>query len=711
MKHPSPAVHPAERDDEPAVRRLERQAEEAGIRLTPGMAEGLARGNARMIAYVADLIALRGLKPAVQPRYDGGPVEPGQTYTMNENGPEALVGRDGSVSTPGNGSPVTIMPRQPGTVLPNAASLSSTSTPQAPAPKPASQSSTGSVATDQVATYANVSRGAGMNGQLWPQSGAVTLPAPGQGNPFAPNPNLDPMAALSLPGLPVPHLPQSQPSQPATLLPRDEFGGIEGLDAPPPARAFDQFGSPVVPNIHDFVMQHPDYKPDHYTKVWSDDGRYTKPGKDGTADPDPGELHDGSMIAYAPEGAVDPVTKKPLQPIEPLSDGSSTMTRTNPKTGKEEAIIDPETGKAKTDYYAMVTERGAPNHPLLLPSGFYRSKTALRKGSEGNPRADLAPDAFPDSEAERLLAWPYYNTVQTVMGKGGRAEDQRREDQPIRGQMGDLGYVVNNNTGQHYPALAGDVRHNPRPEVSEKLYQEMHPRPLPGAKRQPLPPGPRFTQYVFQGSGDGPLSWDPALAEERYALADRAALHNPAVQEAISAGYHRYCQAHPNMHGLPPEDAEAMGLDADVNALRQPGISRDPSSSPDWQVRVAPAPPNPYVGTGLKPLPESRFYDPAARAGGGGPAAPQPWPGQAASQSRSQGAEQIPPRAGYERILGDGRTSAPFAASAPQVPPRQSPASRSLPAAAATPRGMAPAQASQPPPHLNWLQRRFSRHP
>ena len=105
-----------------AVDRLLQQAEEADIRLTPGMAEGLANGNPRMIAYVADLIAVRGIHPAIETRHDGGPLEPGETYTVNEDGPEAVIKSNGDVSGIGDGSPALVMAGHAGMVLPAAAS-------------------------------------------------------------------------------------------------------------------------------------------------------------------------------------------------------------------------------------------------------------------------------------------------------------------------------------------------------------------------------------------------------------------------------------------------------------------------------------------------------------------------------------------------------------------------------------------------------------
>ena len=56
---------------------------------------GEANGHPRMMAYVAGLIAVRGRRPVVQPRFDGGPVQPGQVYTGNEQGPESVVTADG----------------------------------------------------------------------------------------------------------------------------------------------------------------------------------------------------------------------------------------------------------------------------------------------------------------------------------------------------------------------------------------------------------------------------------------------------------------------------------------------------------------------------------------------------------------------------------------------------------------------------------------
>ncbi len=106
-----------------AVDRLFHQAEEADIRLTPAMAEGLARGHPRMIAYVADLISLRGRRPAVEPRHDGGAVQPGKTYTVNENGPEAVVDWDGKVKSMGDGRPALMQPQKPAVVLPNNQSI------------------------------------------------------------------------------------------------------------------------------------------------------------------------------------------------------------------------------------------------------------------------------------------------------------------------------------------------------------------------------------------------------------------------------------------------------------------------------------------------------------------------------------------------------------------------------------------------------------
>ncbi len=102
-----------------AVDRLFQQAEDADIRLTPGMAEGLARGNPRMIAYVADLISLRGRRPAIETRHDGGAMQPGKTYTVNENGPEAVVDWDGQVKSMGDGRPALMQPQKPAVVLPN----------------------------------------------------------------------------------------------------------------------------------------------------------------------------------------------------------------------------------------------------------------------------------------------------------------------------------------------------------------------------------------------------------------------------------------------------------------------------------------------------------------------------------------------------------------------------------------------------------------
>ena len=58
-----------------AIQNLLAQVDHAGITLTPGMAEGVERGHPRMIAYVANLVALRGKRPAIEPREDGGPLE------------------------------------------------------------------------------------------------------------------------------------------------------------------------------------------------------------------------------------------------------------------------------------------------------------------------------------------------------------------------------------------------------------------------------------------------------------------------------------------------------------------------------------------------------------------------------------------------------------------------------------------------------------
>ncbi len=106
----------------PAVDRLFHQADAAGIRLTLAMAEGLANGSPRMIAYVADLIAVRGLRPAIETRHDGGQLEPGKTYTVNENGPETVIGSTGDAHLLGNGSPALVTASHPGMVLPVSAS-------------------------------------------------------------------------------------------------------------------------------------------------------------------------------------------------------------------------------------------------------------------------------------------------------------------------------------------------------------------------------------------------------------------------------------------------------------------------------------------------------------------------------------------------------------------------------------------------------------
>ena len=102
-----------------AIHNLLAQVDHAGINLTPGMAEGVARGNPRMIAYVANLVALRGKRPAIEPREDGGPLEPKKTYTINENQKETVVGKDGSTSTINDGKPATFTATQPGYVLPD----------------------------------------------------------------------------------------------------------------------------------------------------------------------------------------------------------------------------------------------------------------------------------------------------------------------------------------------------------------------------------------------------------------------------------------------------------------------------------------------------------------------------------------------------------------------------------------------------------------
>ena len=96
----------------PIIESLEEQAAER-------VAEGVERGNPRMIAYVANLVALRGKRPAIEPREDGGPLEPKKTYTINENQKEAVVGKDGSTSTINDGKPATFTATQPGYVLPD----------------------------------------------------------------------------------------------------------------------------------------------------------------------------------------------------------------------------------------------------------------------------------------------------------------------------------------------------------------------------------------------------------------------------------------------------------------------------------------------------------------------------------------------------------------------------------------------------------------
>lgn len=101
-----------------AVEQLFQQAERAGIRLTPGLVAGLAQGDPRAIAYLADMIAGMGGRPAVEPRYEGGEVKPGGTYTVNERGPEAVVNTDGKVRQVGDGRPSIMEVQEPGYVVP-----------------------------------------------------------------------------------------------------------------------------------------------------------------------------------------------------------------------------------------------------------------------------------------------------------------------------------------------------------------------------------------------------------------------------------------------------------------------------------------------------------------------------------------------------------------------------------------------------------------
>ena len=96
------------------------------------MAEGVERGNPRMIAYVANLVALRGKRPAIEPRENGGPLEKDKTYTINESQKETVVGADGSTSTINDGKPATFTAKQPGYVLPDFTHFDTNSYTQSP---------------------------------------------------------------------------------------------------------------------------------------------------------------------------------------------------------------------------------------------------------------------------------------------------------------------------------------------------------------------------------------------------------------------------------------------------------------------------------------------------------------------------------------------------------------------------------------------------
>ena len=113
-------IHSDDERESPSLALL-RQADEAGVRLTHAMAEGVANGRPRMMAYVAGLIAVRGRRPVVQPRFDGGPVRPGQVYTGNEQGPESVVTADGRSQPLGDGRPSTFTVSQPAVVVPHEA--------------------------------------------------------------------------------------------------------------------------------------------------------------------------------------------------------------------------------------------------------------------------------------------------------------------------------------------------------------------------------------------------------------------------------------------------------------------------------------------------------------------------------------------------------------------------------------------------------------
>ena len=519
---------------EPAVRRLERQAEEAGVRLTPGMAEGLARGNARMIAYVADLIALRGLKPAVQPRYDGGPVQPGQAYTGNEHGPEGVVTGDGVMRPLGDGSPGIFTPAQAGVVVPHAQYVQDAARPATP---------------EEIVAHLDSSRVPGMAPRAGLDSmAALGLPAPppppaGPANPSAHAVNLNPMAALGLPGSPQP------PPEREQRVTGQAFGPPTMDDTPATPGSL-RGPMPMMPRLDGYPFQSALESPEFGEEL----RKKNAPATDKSSG-DMATEWDGDPWAYGPPEHPGHDSLKDAKD----SDGDWVGVLTSNRNDKSSAPVLQQPGAPNPGGYISTSSLHAdwtqrkdgdpriphdPRDPHNKTPSNAAAEQAARQTIAARRKADELPGYFASAVTTPFIAVPFQGT----------------SGHPVyaHGTPGDFVTVVDNHTGRYIHGIVADSRKNPRSEASVSVSRHF------GLGDEGTEDKKRFSYFVYKGSngGAGAKNW-PLTNDQIHEQADLYRRMDPAVQAAIDAGYARQAAQRPATAQLGSGAFDQAGRDID----------------------------------------------------------------------------------------------------------------------------------------------------